>query len=110
MRTIVELAAESRGLPKEFIRGLKKAPFVFVHAYPNLDRVLAGMDLIARAPVDSFHSEGVIALNIKGLKGIREGAHVFVGLPGIKGVAKGYVEKIENKIAYVVGMGQEMEK
>jgi hypothetical protein len=97
---------ESRGLPPKLLKGLKTAPFVFVHSYPNLDRVLQGMDLLARAGLKNFHSAGVLIVDARGLTA---GSHVFVGIPRLKGVGKAYVEKIEKGLAYIVGMGSELE-
>ncbi len=102
-----ELAEESRGMPDEFMRRLKKDPaFVFVHSYPNLDRVLQGGDLLSRAKLWGSHTAGVIVVSSDKLK---QGTHVFLGLPGLRGVAKGYVEKIEGAHAYIVGMDGRLE-
>jgi hypothetical protein len=103
--TLSIVANESRGLPKQFIKA-KPSMLVFVHAYPNLDRVLMGQDLICRAFLQASHKNGAIALKANGLK---VGMHVFLGLPGLRGVAKAYVEIIKNGIAYVSGMGTELE-
>jgi len=104
--TLRVFADDSRGLPKEFIKA-KKDTLVFIHSYPNLDRVLAGQDLICRAFLQASHKNGAIAVKAHGLKA---GTHVFIGLPRLKGVAKAYVEEIDGDIAYISGMGVELEK
>jgi hypothetical protein len=103
-KLLKEVAQESRGLPEIFLK--KNVPLIFVHSYPNLDRVLMGMDVITRAASVGFHKDGAIVLHTKSLK---EGTHVFIGLPRLKGVAKAFVERIDGDLAYITGMGEELE-
>lgn len=93
----------SRGFPKQFRKPFM--PLVFVHAYPDLDEVLKGNHLIQVAQAN--YEKDVMMMFSNGMS---EGEHVFLGLPRLKGVAKGYVEKIVDGIAYIAGMGSEIEK
>lgn len=100
----LNLAMESsRGFPNQFEK--PKHDLVFIHSYPNLDRVLMGMDVVNRSK--AIVVDGVMLTSAKGLK---EGQHVFLGLPRLKGVAKGYVEAIIGDTAFLSGMGSELEK
>jgi hypothetical protein len=105
-----EIAYSNHGFVPEFLTLAKKAPFVFVHKYPDADAALKGMDLIARAPIVENYKDEILILSMKGatsLGGMKEGEHVFLSVPRWKKLAKGLVEKIADGKAYVVGMGSE---
>ena len=113
---VEEIQKEYRAFPAEISKSLSlKTPLAFVHAYPNLDRVLNGLDLVARATLvqpilrGKQLIGGVFKLARTSL-GVEENSHVFLGVHRTRGVATAYVHKIEGDLAYIGSMGREFLK
>jgi hypothetical protein len=91
------MASEYNDLPKEFQKAEGK--MLFIHKHGNLDSVMQGMDLIARA--ECVKVVGKSMLVAKCVKPVPEG-HCFVGMVGLKAAfANCYVHKFENGYAYI---------
>lgn len=100
----------SRGLPKEIVSAAKKNGWVFIHSYPNLDTVLQGGDLIGRPKVLHIDDEILVVDSSQMIKKPKEGDYVFIGVVRIKGVGRGYVERVTKNQIYISGMGGRMEE
>jgi len=100
------MASEYFILPKEFQKCVGKQ--LFIHKHGNLDAVLQGMDLMARATCEKIVDKTLIVA--KCVKPVPEG-HCFLGVVGFKdGVANAYVHKYEDGYAYIGCMGNEVLK
>jgi hypothetical protein len=105
----MEAARESaRGFPDEIEAHAKKGGMLFIHSYPDMDAALAGMNVIGR-PTCLFVDNEIMIIEAKQMKA-KEGDYIFIGIPRLKGLGKGYVEKIVDGKAYVAGMTSHLEK
>ncbi len=101
-----QYSEDSRGFPKEFIEAARRG--VFIHKYPNLDRVLSGLDLVSRGYVEETYKDLVLLVRAEVCvkKDFCEG-HVFLGAIGTKQYFTAYIEKIEGDVAYITSMSFE---
>jgi len=98
----------SRGFPDEIEAHAKKGGMLFIHSYPDMDAALAGMNVIGR-PSPLMADSEIMVINAKDMKA-KEGDYIFIGMPRLKGLGKGLVEKVVDGKAYVAGMGSHLEK
>lgn len=98
----------SRGFPSELSSKIKSKKMLFIHSYPDMDAALAGNNVIGR-PTPLFADDDIIVVKSKDMKA-KEGDYIFIGSVGLKGLGKGYVEKVVGGNAYIAGMGGDLEK
>jgi hypothetical protein len=96
------LKENSNGIVPQLLKKLKNGNTLFISKHGNVDQVLNGMDLIGRFEIVSFDAD-LITVKIDKKSQIKEEIHVFYSTTGDKGLACGFVEKIENGLVYISG-------
>lgn len=96
------LKENSNGIVPQLLKKLKNGNTLFISKHGNVDQVLNGMDLLGRCEIVSF-DEDLITVKVEKKSKIKEDTHIFYSTTGDKGLACGYVEKIEAGLAYISG-------
>ena len=107
-----EFIQGSRGFPKEFMKLAKKGKQLFVHKHGNLDTVLDGGDLLARAKVESWLGrDSVVVAKVSSKNANIPEGHIFLGVVGMKkAVVNAFVEKIDGDTLYISSMSGDLLK
>lgn len=103
-KLIKETESNSMGLAKEIQKGAKAYGFIFVHSYEgDVEEILKmGSNVIDRPEMIKCNKNMIVVSS----KVLKQGSHIFLGVCRLKGLAKGYVEFVENGLAYISGMGE----